>query len=418
MRKIYFVSVIVLAISILINCISNVVFAGYEENDTVAAIALNETDTTEKLTNIVNYSNNIQENENINNQTIIIIPFNEIEYANFNTIKQLMLEKNASVLMGYTTFSQLLTKISNYNINVDIQAIAEMLEDEYEFVNQYNNNGFIDLRIEDDNQLYFGGFFTKAQDNEIILKNYNMYKGYESYDIVEGSEQIIEIPTAYSTPGNYELRFYWSSSTSYNKIYASASTSSSVLVNLYRSEMIQNLVTESSRTYNDSSGGTYYENFVKVQANNSSGTLVTGYYLRHKTYNPNNGDEGWGGDDNWYNYCYTLNRLLQSAYNNDYQSARTGGHVFYNNGYYGVRIKNATSIYNSSGTYLRSAPVGSAVWVSGSNKCGYSNPQYMSINAYSSSGSGSLTTYSSTTFVDAGLLTSNPANYNIDVRWW
>lgn len=67
--------------------------------------------------------------------------------------------------------------------------------------------------------------------------------------------------------------------------------------------MLQNLQTESSRTYTDSNGGLYYENFVKVQANNSSGSLTTGYYMRHKTYNPRNGDEGWGGDDLWYTYC-------------------------------------------------------------------------------------------------------------------
>lgn len=415
MKKICLLTVI-LTVLLVVFGLSNIAFAGYDDNTQINVLSTNEKS---EFNKIVKYENLESLNkETLDSETILLIPFDKIESLNLDAIKDLIANKDISILLGYTTFQDLLDKISNYNINIDVQAINEMLVEEEDFISKYDNNGWIDLRLEDDNQIYFGGFFTKAQDNDVILKNYNMYKGYINYGYVKETEKITEQRATRASKGNYELRFYWSSNTTYNKVYASASSSSSILVNLYRSEMLQNLQTESSRTYTDSNGGLYYENFVKVQANNSSGSLTTGYYMRHKTYDPRNGDEGWGGDDLWYTYCYTLDRLLQSAYNSDYQSSRSAGHVFYRDGYYGVRIKSATNRYNSSGGNIGSAPVNSVVWVSGSTKCGYSNPQYMSIHGYSSSSSSSITKYSSTTFVNAGLLTSNPKNYTIDVRWW
>lgn len=411
MRKIFLVSFCFLLI-LIIGSISNRVFAGYDESMENKKIEKNLL-----YTEVVEYSEKIKDDNILDNQTIIKIPYDEIKNVDLDFLKLIMDKKGVGILVEYTTFEELLNATNN--VKIDLQSIREMLDRENEFIGQYDNNGYIDLRLEDDNQLYFGGFFTKAQKNDVLLKNYNMFKGNIVYEMAEGTEKIKEKSNkGTKSLGNYELRFYWSSSTSYNKVYQSASTSSSIIVNLYRSEMLQNLVTESERTYNDSYGGTYYENFVKVQANNSSGNITQGWYLRHRTYNPNNGDEGWGGDDNWYNYCKTLRDMLQSAYNSNYQSAQTGGHVYYSNGYYGVRIKTATSRYNSSGSYIGSAPVNSIVWVNNSNMCGYSHPEYMSIHGYSASSGSSMTTYGSTTFVDAGLLTSNPSNYRIDVRWW
>ena len=411
MRKIYLASVCFLVILIM-GLIPNKVFAGYDES-------IDNKKNEKKLlyTEVVEYTDQIKDGNNLNNQTIIKIPFDEIKNVDLDVLKQIMNKKDVGVLIQYTTFEELLN--ATQNLKIDLQSIREMIDKENEFISQYDNNGYIDLRLEDDNQLYSGGFFTKAQKNEVLLKNYNMYKGNIVYKMAEGTERIEEKNNrGTKTLGNYELRFYWSSSTSHNKVYQSASTASSVIVNLYRSEMLQNLVTESSRTYNDGYGGTYYENFVKVQANNSSGNITQGWYLRHMTYNPNNGDEGWGGDDNWYNYCKILKDMLQSAYNSNYQSAQTGGHVYYSSGYYGVRIKTATNRYNSSGSYIGSAPVNSIVWVNNSNMCGYSHPEYMTIHGYSANSGSSITPYGSTTFVDAGLLTSNPSNYCIDVRWW
>ena len=215
MKKNYLFATILLVILLLISCIPNSVYAGYDENS-MAKKQVSENNI--KLTKIIEYTDS-NKTSNIDNQTIIKIPFEEIEHTDFNEIKQIMKEKNASVLIGYKTLPLLLEKISTCNINIDIRAINEMIENEDEFIKKYNENGLMDLRLEDDNQLYPGGFFTKAYRDDNIIRNYNIFKGYITMDIVEGTEKITEKPTPRFIKGNYELRFYWSDSTSFNKLY-------------------------------------------------------------------------------------------------------------------------------------------------------------------------------------------------------
>ena len=411
MKKKSFIALISLFALIFSSIFSTISFAGH--NQTVLDNAKSTED--KSFNQVVEYNNVNTQRTNINSKTIILINSTEINNVNWENVKSTISNSGATVFLEYSTFENLLTKEDE--INVDLSSLQEIFENNYDYISKFNKNGYISLALEN-NDLVFGGFFTTSKDENNILNNYNIYKGYIQPTADEGTEKVTETLQSRASQGNYDLYFYWNSNTDYNKIYSIPNASSQyIAVSLYYGEMLQDLGTLHERSYT-ANGYQYTETFRKVQANTSGGSLVTGYFLKYSTgYNPTTGD-GFGGNDEFGTRCKTLPNLIQSAYNNNTNLARTDGHMFYRNGMYGIKIKKNTAIYNSSGGKIKDISAGSVVWVNETTRCGYSHPEYMTINGWSSSSTGTIETYSSTTFVDAGLLIAHPKDYKIDTRWW
>ena len=112
MKKICLLTVI-LTVLLVVFGLSNIAFAGYDDNTQINVLSTNEKS---EFNKIVKYENLESLNkETLDSETILLIPFEKIESLNLDAIKDLIANKDISILLGYTTFQDLLDKISNYN---------------------------------------------------------------------------------------------------------------------------------------------------------------------------------------------------------------------------------------------------------------------------------------------------------------
>lgn len=133
----------------------------------------------------------------------------------------------------------------------------------------------------------------------------------------------------------------------------------------------------------------------------------TGYMI----YAIDNGDEWWHGG---FMLCYTLDSFIdqnRSSYSSYVTRRSVNGQY-----YYGIKARASSALYNSSGSQIRTTSSNDWLWVTGPNYCGSSNHHYMTVQGYSTSKTGTITTYSSTTFFNAKFNNSHPNNYAIWTR--
>lgn len=416
MKKALFLTLTIFALCFIIGQTS--VYAGYSNENT-------DKGETKYFTNLINfndnvcttYSNSAISNTNNSNNSIIIIEYEDLSNINFQEIINKISNENYEVLIGYSTLEEAVSAYQLYEISTT--KLSKLITNKPDYVKKYNSNGYMKLFVDGD-KLSCGDFFTTAKTAENLLKNYNMFSKNLSYDVVENSVVVNEISTQAYASGNYTLKFYDSSNTTQNKIYSQPNTSSTRITSVYRGEAMQDLNSMATRTYLDSYGGKYVDYFQKVQVVNSSGSYQTGYFYASQTYDPQNGDEGWISTDWWYVYADTLYTYLDYNYVNNIHSAADDLYVIKRGNYYGINVKKATSLYDSSNNWIRAMSTNSYIWISPNTNimCGYSHPSYMTISAWSSDMFGTINACTSTTFINANLQTAHPSNYNINVRWW
>ncbi len=204
---------------------------------------------------------------------------------------------------------------------------------------------------------------------------------------------------------NHQIRIYWSSNTIKNKIYSSYNNGT-IIEHLYMGE----IVLPTGSTYRKDLGSGYYEDWVQVEFFDNGPNCWAYGWMLEEAYVP--GEWIIGG----YLYTSTLDDVIdmESSEATDYMAVRVVGGVTY----YGIRTRYNSAIYNSNGNYIESVPEDSWVWVTGSNVVGATHHDWMTINALSSTKTGTLTIFTSTTFFDADFNYVNPIYYNIYLRYW
>lgn len=349
--------------------------------------------------------------KNINTKNaIIIVDSKKKGEIDLNWVKEVLSNTNALVFFGYDNLE---CEVDNNNGRINMALLEEHYKNAYNKISKFEKNGYFKV-IYDNNQLSYGGMVMKSTDATKMLKNINISEGKLKTNNIDSKIVTKEIEPAPKTANNHYIRFYWSSSTDKNKIYESVNRNGNILVNLYKGEIVYELGGEYEQQYEDY-GWLFTYTFTKVHGISSSGSYVTGYMIIDGMgYCYADGD-GWWSDQYGFNLSKPLWNIISSENDGTNVYVRTQNSTTY----YGTKIKSTTSIYNSSGSYLTTLYAGNWVWMTASqNMCGASNHHYMTIKGYSTSASGTINTYSSTTFVNAGFNTSNPANYKISTRWW
>lgn len=387
--------------------------AGYIEN--------NSENEKKILTSVVYLNNFESEKTNLtatntrNDNQLFVVDQNLLQTDNVDNLKNL-LSNGSPVLVKYT--DRITLKDTYKNINIDFSNISDDIIVNNEEITEYNQDGYMNLELGNDGKIISGGFYTTANTDENLLRNYNMYKGNLELNAKEETEQVIQIePKAYTT-GNYKLRFYWSDSTEDNKVYTTYDREGYILNNLYRGEALQDKESLSVHIIEPEWGGVMRDEYHRVQVLDVNGNFTEGFYPGVRIYTPPPGDEGWVTQDVFYSNCIFLYQLIKDAYDTDYRGARTNGYVARAGAYYGIRIKGLTTVYDTNGTLIGALHAGDYVWtITSATKCGI-NPARMTVKAYSDSINGTINRYPQDTFINAQLDQVNPINYKITTRWW
>lgn len=272
MKKTIYFSLMIIFLFLL--ALNSTVFAGYSDK------VENQSRTTESqyFTNLININDSISsysnaENSYNSNNSLIVVEYNDLANTDLQKVTNKIVNENYHVIIGYTTLEDALSTYPLYGI--DVTRLSRLIDSKPEYIENYKTNGYMKLFVED-GLLTAGRFFTTAKTVENILKNYNISNNNLSYDIVENSIQINEIASR-ATSGNYVLRFFDSSSTVFNKVYTNPNKDGTRITSLYRGEAVQDLDTVATRTYSDSYGGVYVEDYRKVQAVTPSGSYQVGF---------------------------------------------------------------------------------------------------------------------------------------------
>ncbi len=417
---------IIIAIILIALLSSTKVFAGYvstEKNkntvkyETVIHLTNSKTLENEagksyiKVTSMEELKNQFKDN------SIILIENDMIENIDSEWMKTVLNEKNTTVLIGY---ENLKTEVAKRNSEINISKLAQNYNENTEKVSNFSENGYYRVAFENE-ELRYGEFLVKAKSVEKLLEYVNVNLGrVELTDRTNEVLTIIDEPIEARTATNHLIRFYWADSTVDNKIYREAIPFQEYKrIDLYKGEIVYELGGEYHYGYT-SGGDEYNYYFTKVHGLNMYGQYIDGYMIVSAGCIHPDGD-GWWGQDYGFNQARPLWEIVNRGLNSGSTEAPNHFAIRTVNGvnYYGIRVRTTTSLYNGSGSYIQSAPVGSWVWTTTKqNMCGASNHHYMSINGYSSSKTGAITTFSATTFVDAGFNTNTPLNYKITTRWW
>lgn len=425
MKKLRLITAIVLVLIELLSCTS--VFAGYENKvannyttesmyDTIIHMSdskeLSATDGRiyEKVSTMKDLKNRFKDN------SIILIENNMIENIDFEWVKNILKDNDIIVLLGYENLNNEVTRRTK---TIDFSELKSKYTSEIE-ENIFLEKGYYRILL-DNEKLIFGQFLIKARNAERLLEDVNVSTGRKKVtNKTNDSTTLIEEAPNSRTATNHLLRFYWADSTVDNKIYSQPNAGDEYIrIHLYKGEVVYELGGEWE--YNFWSGSDYYVwTFTQVHGLNVYGNYITGYMVVDKSCLHPDGD-GWVGYNYGFNQSKPLYSVIQTALNSGSTEAPNHMCIRTVNGviYYGTRVRTATSLYNGSGAFIQSAPVDSWVWsTSTQNMCGASNHHYMSIKGYSASKYGAMTTFSSTTFVNAGFNTNTPLNYKITTRWW
>jgi len=425
MKRLKVIALIVTSLIVLLS--STNVFAGYqEEQDTKIVMydslihltnsnALDNTDgkNYQKVSSMNELKNQFRDN------SIILIENNMKESLDLKWLKEILKENNIIVLFGY---ENLITESAKKETTVNFNDFSREYINKTEKMNKFLNEGYYKVILEDDNLVY-GKFLVKTKNLERLLEYVNVNEGKKEItnrtnEKLTTIEETIESRTA----TNHLIRFYWADNKVHNKIYSEPIDSESYhRIHLYKGEIIYELGGSYEYSYSDAYNA-YTCTFTKVHGLNENSQYITGYMVVDRSCEHLYETDGWFNTDYGFNQSIPLYQVVQRGLNSGSTNAPTHFATRVVNGiiYYGVRVRTATNIYNGSGNFLRSAPVGSWVWTMNGvqNMCGASNHHYMSIHGYSDSKTGTMTQFGSTTFVDAGFKTNTPLNYKITTRWW
>lgn len=339
----------------------------------------------------------------------IIVDKNAVSLIDVKSFQELMVQYKPVVLLGYS-------EVKNGS------GIERSLTFEFTGGDAVRFNGFSAVVVNKGAISQFGAFSRSGRSLDELLGfinriNQEMAKGgyfednsYQNEVYVENNseEQAVQseplnIPdenSSVKTAGNHLIKVFDSTSTSRNKVYGSRSTSN-IVSNLYYGEVIMDRESSSTTTSN---GTTTYWNMVEYYDGSS---YQTGYMI----YAIDNGDEWWHGG---FMLCYTLDSFIdqnRSSYSSYVTRRSVNGQY-----YYGIKARASSALYNSSGSQIRTTSSNDWLWVTGPNYCGSSNHHYMTVQGYSTSKTGTITTYSSTTFFNAKFNNSHPNNYAIWTR--
>lgn len=424
MKKTIIIGLMVIILAVLIS--NTNVLAGYttEQNAKTAMYdnVIHFTDScelvnTEETKYLKVHSMNDLKN-NFRNNSVVLIENDMTEKLDFEWIKKILKENNVIVLVGYNDLTE---EISKHENRIDLQDINNTYARNSEKLNRFINNGYYKVTLDNQN-LAYGNFLVKAHNVDQLLEYVNVNEGkLEITNKKDEKTSIIEDVIETRTATNHPIRFYWADNTIDNKIYSQPiGTEEYIRIHLYKGEIIYELGGDYEYTYSTSSTR-YLWSFTKVHGLNMYGQYITGYMVKSKCGEHLYEADGWFSMDYGFNQSLPLWKVIDRGLKSGSTVAPDHFATRIVNGttYYGTRIRTATALYNGSGTYIQSAPVGSWVWTSESqNMCGASNHHYMSINGYSSSKNSTMTVFNATTFVDAGFNTNTPLNYKITTRWW
>ncbi len=341
-----------------------------------------------------------------NPDAAIIIDKNAVPLIDEKVLQGLMTQYNPVILVGYCELSD--------GVIIGQQKISQFIGGDSVRCNGFSamvvNNGRISQAgaftrsnrtfneligfVNRVNQLEVaGGYLDNPFQSETILNNPEESMASELSDMNTGDPSV-------SSAGNHLIRIYDSTDTNRNKVYGSRDTSN-IVSNLYRGEAIMDMQSQSITT----SGGTTIT-WNKVEYYNGS-SYQTGYMI----YSIDNGDEWWAGGFLW---CSTMEQFIEDHRSNysSYLARRNAN----GKNYYGIKARASSAIYSSNNQLITNTSSSDWLWVTGQNYCGSTYHNYMTIQGYSTSKTGTITDYSSTTFFNAKFNNSNPTNYAIWTR--
>lgn len=106
--------------------------------------------------------------------SIIMIENDMIEKIDTNWIKNVLKEKNTTLLIGY---EDLATEVEKSNSVINISELANKYIEEKSKLTMFAENSYYKVRVEYNDNLVYGQFLIKAKDVERLLKDVNESEG-------------------------------------------------------------------------------------------------------------------------------------------------------------------------------------------------------------------------------------------------